>query len=116
MTLQKMIQKSQIHIEKAVHSNLIDILSKNNPDKQYSHAPGGGVQVWEEDADVQMDLDYYGGKRQTKANAIAKQKALTAQRERIANGTFAENQVTPDIHEKLLKRLSRNGNFQRYLP
>jgi len=111
MSLQKMMQKSQAHIGKAVHSHLIDILSEKNPDNNYSHAQGGGVHLREEDADVQQHTDYYAKKRKTKPTAMDNAKALMKQEERMAEGTFAENHVTPDVHEELLNRLSMKGNL-----
>ena len=111
MSLQKMMQQSQAHIAKAIHAHLIDILSEKNPHNVYSHAQGGGVQVWEEDADVQQHTDYYTNKRKTKPTAMDNAEALKKQEERMANGTFAADHVTPDVQEELLKRLSMKGSL-----
>ena len=113
MTLQKMVQEYMPHMEKAIHSHLIDILSEKHPDNNYSHAPGGGIQMWEEDADVQQHLDYYAKKRKTKPTVMDNADALMKQEKSMADGTFAENHITPDIYEEVFKRFS---NSQQYLP
>ena len=104
------------HIKKSVHSHLIETLSEKNPNATYRHAQGGGVHIWEEDADVQQHEDYYAKKRKTKPNAMDNAKALMKQEERLAEGTFAENHVTPDVHEELVRRLLTPGSLQRHMP
>jgi hypothetical protein len=111
MSLQKMMQQSKAHIEKAVHAHLIDVLSEKNPDNNYSHAPGGGVHMWEKDADVEQWEKHFNGQRKTRPTAMSNAKALMKQEQRMAEGTLAETHVTPDVQEELLKRLSMKGSL-----
>jgi len=107
--MMKYIQQILPQLQSRIEGHTVSILSENYPDKEFTQT--NSISMVEPDADVQLDLDYYSGKRKKRANALTKEKALIKQNKQIESGEVFEYLMTADVMEQIKERLATPGSL-----